>query len=350
MEEIELIHKIEKEVNAETETAKLLVALSVKGMLKKYDNSNLPLEKLCHELSIMIKMDVVDYILIVQDFLDIARCAGHMPDDRFEYLKEHMYEMNIQDMKAYIMLDQTYPGMTVGPGRGSAAGSVVTFALGITAIEPISNGLLFERFLNPERVSMPDIDSDLSKSEYNYGTRDIAIEYCAKKYGRDALAGITVPSTLAVKAAVKSVARILGDRERINRNLDDKKYNDDPAVKQINRFYLDLADSINALVPKDPNASFDMKIDDSTTLYQQMKSNFTDDKLTQEVIDDAYNLESININFGKHACGVIISDNGDISDYVPLMHDPTTDGWKVQVNAEQAEEMGLLKMDVRIVR
>lgn len=343
--------EIEK-LQPKSDSERLLLKLAFEGAEKKYAGSLYTPEKikdqLEFELSVMFNMNVADYILVVQDFLNIARHAGHMPDDRFYHLKSAMYDMSIKEMTEYIMADQSYPGMTVGPGRGSAAGSMVTYAVGIASIEPLSNGLLFERFLNPERQSMPDIDSDLSKSEYDYGTRDIAIEYCAKKYGRNALCGITVPSTLAVKAAIKNVARMIGDREaekavpktlRVSATaLKEKR-------EEISHQYLNLADRINDKVPSDPNASFNMKIDDTITLRQSLNTAFVDDKMALEIIDDANQLEGVNINWGKHACGVIISDNGDIGAYYPLMFDTKANGWKIQLNASQSEAAGLLKMD-----
>lgn len=326
---------------------KILIEKTLAGVTWRYkDFPDSYFDRMEHELNTIINMGFPDYFLIVQDFLDVGRRIGYMPDDRIKYLKEHVYEMSIQEMNDYINEDQSHPGMTIGPGRGSAAGSIVAYLLGITSVEPMENGLLFERFLNPERVSMPDIDSDLSKSEFEYGVRDIVIEYVTKKYGRNAICGITTPSTLAARAAVKNIARIAGAKEIAEGN-----YSKEDAEK-IKKEYLRYGDRINAVVPADPNAKFSMKMDpddpNSATLHDVLHDTFQNEPKLLNIIDIAERVEGLNVNFGMHACGKIIYP-GDIRDNSPLMKDPKTGIWKLQMDAEKAESSGLLKMDVRIV-
>lgn len=340
-----------RELNIEkqdlTEMDQLLIDNAIKGIPWRY--KEFPEDKiqlLEYELNIIINMGFSDYFLIVQDFLDVGRRIGYMPDDRILYLKEHVYEMTIPEMIDYINEDQSHPGMTIGPGRGSAVGSIVAYLLGITSVEPTSNGLLFERFLNPERVSMPDIDSDLSKSEFEYGVRDIVIEYVAKKYGRNAICSITTPSTLAAKAAVKNVARIAGAK-RIQEMIDAGHSVSKDEEAKIKKLYLNYADRINAMVPSDPNAAFAMKMSDSEnapTLSAVLHESFQNEPDVLEIIDIAERAEGLNVNFGMHACGKIIYP-GDIRDNSALMKDPKTGIWKLQMDAEEAEESGLLKMD-----
>ena len=145
-----------------SEAEKLLITLTMQGVNERYtdcpeeeiSNEEL-LKRVEYELNIIINMGFADYMLIVSDFLKVGKQLGHMPADRLEYLRDNMHDMSLKDMLAYIKEDQSFPGLTIGPGRGSGAGSVVAYALQITDIEPIHYGLLFERFLNPERVSMP---------------------------------------------------------------------------------------------------------------------------------------------------------------------------------------------------
>lgn len=326
------------------ESDKLLVEKTIHGINWRYQEfPESHVTRMEHELNTIINMGFSDYFLIVQDFLDVGRRIGYMPDSRIQYLKDHVYDMSIPEMNAYINEDQSHPGMTIGPGRGSAAGSIVAYLLGITSVEPIENGLLFERFLNPERVSMPDIDSDFSKSELEYGVRDIAIEYVKKKYGENSICGITTPSTLAARAAVKNIARIAGARKIA------ESHSGKEDIDKIKKTYLKYSDRINAMIPADPNASFSMKMEDGRTLYEMLHDTFENEPSLLDIIEIASRVEGLNINFGMHACGKIIYP-GDIRDNSALMKDPNTGIWKLQMDAEKAESNGLLKMDVRIVR
>ena len=345
---------------------KLLVQKSVDGISWRYPNGCTKeiADRLYYELGIIIQMGFSDYFLVVQDFLDVGRRIGYMPEDRIDYLAQHCYEMSIQELNDYINEDQSAPGLTIGCGRGSAAGSLVAYLLGITSIDPFKFQLLFERFLNPERVSMPDIDSDLSKSEFKYGVRNIVIEYVKKKYGHNGVCGIATPSTLAAKAAVRNMARIMGSKAS-KAMLDDQKNN--PKEKSIANYYLRLADVMAKMVPNQPKIKFSSEVlsDEGTeTLDQSIRNGIVkyasrekgyEDPLfsrTQEemisdmteILDVAEQVEGCNINYGKHACGEIISDNRNVGAYAPMMNNAKY-GLEIQMDAETAESRGFLKMD-----
>lgn len=278
-----------------------------------------------YELSTIMSMQFSDYFLIVCDFFnDIGEKCGHMPEKKLNYLREHYKEMTLEEEVKFINEDQSMPGLTTGFGRGSAAGSIVAYCTGITSIEPIRYNLLFERFLNPERVSMPDVDSDMSKANYRYGVRDIVIDYCCKKYGYNGLCGIATPSTLAARAAVKTMARIYGVWKTGN-----------------NMEYAGIAEAMNRIIPDKPGVVL-------KDYEEEIKEKFKGHSLEKEalaILDFAKKTEGLNVNFGRHACGNIIVGNRDVGAYAPLMMDPTTNQWKIEMDAETAETRGFLKMD-----
>lgn len=338
---------------AEKRADQILIDKTMEGVRKLYpgfDRDPGLQKRVDYELETIMDMGFTDYFLIVQDFLDVARKAGHMPAERLASLKEKMGKMTPEEMLAYIEADMSMPGMTVGLGRGSAAGSVVAYALGITSIDPIPNGLLFERFLNPERVSMPDVDSDFSKSEFPYGVRDIAISYVTAKYGQDGVCGITTPGTMAAKAAVNDVARVLGDKKAYELYGNDKTQHA-MERRKIAKDYMNLASRITGFIPDDPKVGFKKPIskDDETILSDFLKEKFSGKKAELEIIQMAEMLEGVNKQYGKHACGIVIADNGDIGEYAPLMwdanKDPQKSGWKIQLDGAWVEKAGFLKMD-----
>ena len=166
----------------------------------------------------------------------------------------------------------------VGPGRGSGAGSLVAFALGITTLDPILHGLLFERFLNPERLSMPDFDVDFCMEK-----RDMVIDYVSKKYGSESVSQIATFGTMAARAVVRDVARALG-----------KPYA--------------LGDRISKMIPFAPGMTLDKAQEEQPIFAQSIKS----DTEVREIVDLSYKLEGIARNVGKHAGGVVIAP-GSIS-------------------------------------
>ena len=231
-------------------------------------------ERLDYELGIIAKTGFVDYFLIVWDFIAWA--------------KQH--------------------GIPVGPGRGSGAGSLVAYVLGITDIEPLRFGLLFERFLNPERVSPPDFDIDFCMRR-----RDEVIQYVRDKYGRECVANIVTFGTLGAKAVIRDVSRV--------HNL--------PYAE---------ADRLAKMIPDELNIELQTAIDKSAELREAIAAS----PATRKIIEQALVLEGMVRNSGKHAAGIIIADR-PLSDFVPLTlqeGDITT-----QYAMDPVQKLGLLKMD-----
>lgn len=288
------------------------------GVKKKFPNG-FPTEeyqkRLEYELSVIEKMRVADYHLIVADLVNFAEKLGYMPKERYEYLKIHIKEMTYEEIVEYVDADQSYIGMTVGPGRGSSAGSLVCYVLNITKLDPIKYNLLFERYLNPERVSMPDIDTD-----YANGYREVCIEYTYKRYGEETVCRIVTISTSAAKSAIKDIAQSIGK------------------AKGCEEEYEALGEALAAEVPNVPKAH----ISDSDTVFESMAAT---DKRVEEIIRRAKLVEGAYHHWGMHAAAVIISDNDNVGEHVPLAWDDNNEQFKTQCNMTEAEEMGLLKMD-----
>ncbi len=231
------------------------------------------LKRLDYELSVIDEMGFNDYFLIVADFIKFAKSKG----------------------------------IPVGPGRGSAAGSLAAFALGITGIDPIQNRLLFERFLNPERVSMPDIDID-----FCYERRGEVIDYVTEKYGSDRVAQIVTFGTMQAKQAVRDVARALGMPYSTG----------DIVAKQITRDYKDIRDAL-------------AKNNDLKTLYNS-------DENIKKLIETAARVEGMPRHASTHAAGVVITRD-EVSSYVPLARNG--EQTVTQFTMTEIEQLGLLKMD-----
>lgn len=235
------------------------------------------LDRAAFELKVIRTMGYAGYFLIVQDFIRAAR-------DR---------------------------GIRVGPGRGSAAGSLVAFAVGITNIDPLKYDLLFERFLNPDRVSMPDIDVDFSDDK-----REEVIQYVREKYGAEAVAQIITFGTLSSRAVLKDVGRVLGVELSV----------------------------INSITEKIPVVQGKVhKLKDALELPDLRYLKDTSDPKLRKLIEYSLVLEGFNRNSSLHAAGVVIAP-GPISDFVPLYKTPQTDV-ATQYNMKDLEEAGLLKMD-----
>jgi len=231
-------------------------------------------ERLEYELSTIESMGYVEYFLIVWDFINYAKNKGIM----------------------------------VGPGRGSAAGSIVAYTLRITDIDPIKYGLIFERFLNPERVSMPDIDID-----FCYERRGEVIDYVTEKYGEDHVSQIITFGTMKAKQAVRDVGRVL------------------------NVSYPET-DAIAKAIPFALNMTIDMALERSPELREK----YENDETAKKVIDMARAIEGMPRHASTHAAGVVISKD-PIDEYVPLYL--ADKGLSTQFNMTTIEELGLLKMD-----
>lgn len=253
-----------------------LRALCEEGLRRHYGEITAPLEeRLTRELAVIGRMGYDAYFLIVWDFIDYARREG----------------------------------IFVGPGRGSAAGSLVAYALGITDIDPMKYDLLFERFLNPERVNMPDIDID-----FCYERRGEVIDYVARKYGADHVAQIITFGTMAARSAVRDVGRVM-------------------------EIPLATVNKVAKLIPNELGMTLDKAIDASSELRTLM----AEDPSIDSLIRTAKKLEGLPRHAGTHAAGVVIS-KAPMDTYLPLQK--TADGAVItQYAKEDVEDIGLLKMD-----
>jgi len=264
--------------------------LAYKGAEKRYGKlDKLLKERLDFELDVIQKTGYPGYFLIVQDFINAAK------------------EM----------------GVSVGPGRGSAAGSVVAFSLGITNIDPIKYNLLFERFLNPDRVTLPDIDIDFDDEG-----RNKVIEYVIEKYGSNQVAQIITYGRMAAKSSIRDTGRVLdlslGEVDRIAKLVPN----------------LSLSNIFNS---KD----FDLKSTLRTDEYSrvsELKQLYKSKQLSSRTLQQATLLEGSIRNTGTHACGVIITPS-DISDFVPITRSKDSDFFVTQFDNSVVEDAGLLKMD-----
>jgi DNA polymerase-3 subunit alpha len=279
-----------------TDQNEYLKHLSYEGCKKRYGGV-IPTEiheRLEFELQTILSSGYAGYFLIVQDFTTASR------------------EM----------------GVWVGPGRGSAAGSLIAYALGITNVDPVKYDLLFERFLNPERVSMPDIDIDFDDTG-----RERVIEYVAKKYGERRIAQIVTYGTMAAKSSIRDVGRVLqyplSSTDRLSKLIP-------------NNFGLEV------LLHKNPD---ELAKDDSNNLkpeeieqIRELQSIYNSKDPAAQVLRDAEKLEGSVRNTGVHACGIIIAPE-DIDNLVPVARSKDSNWMQVQYDVNQIEKAGLLKMD-----
>lgn len=256
-----------------------LQKLCLDGLKHRYgEDFGLHRPQLDYELEVIRKMGYVDYFLIVWDFINYARTNG----------------------------------IPVGPGRGSAAGSLVSYTTGITNVDPLKYNLLFERFLNPERVSMPDIDVD-----FCYERRSEVIDYVVQKYGHDCVTQIVTFGTLKAKGVIRDVGRVL-------------------------EFPYSFVDSVAKLIP-DERQGFPVSIDNALELNSELKERYENEESVKQIIDVARLLEGLPRQAGMHAAGVVISQK-PMDEYVPLSR-ARDNSIVTQFTMTTIEELGLLKMD-----
>ena len=291
-EAIENTYQIAKEVNLEIDLSKkylpkfsqeesfdsfsCLKTLALSGLKEKYQKITPEIKKRFeYELSVIQKTGFADYFLIVQDFVSFAKRNG----------------------------------IIVGPGRGSAAGSIISYALDITTIDPLKYKLLFERFLNPERISLPDIDVDFDDQR-----RDEVINYVKKKYGEERVARIITFGTMAARPSIRDVGRALG-------------------------IEYSFCDSLAKLVP------FGYSLEKSQKEVPEFKNIYIKDQRAKQIIDIAKKLEGIVRHASVHACGVVIAPF-DLVKKVPLQRSPQDPQTVItQYEMHSIENLGLLKMD-----
>jgi len=265
----------------EPDPYKFLRDLCIKGMKTRYDTSDKNIEhkvitQIDYELEMIERMGFTDYLLIVQDYVEYAKSLD----------------------------------IPVGPGRGSGPASVVAYCLGITAVDPIKYNLFFERFLNPERVSMPDFDIDFCERR-----RDEVIEYVKEKYGTENVAQIVTFNSLKAKNAVRSVSKALA---------------------------LSFQEE-NELAKEIPN-TLNITIAEALKISSNLRTLYNDDQRIKRVIDTASGLENMPKDSGTHAAGVVITKL-PVDNYVPLTLSKKTGGISTQYNMIEVEELGLMKFD-----
>ena len=292
------------------------------------------------ELQTIKKMGYAGYHLIVADYLNYGRLLGYLPSPE----EVENAPLSVEKLDAYIA-QKGYPrvGYNIGPGRGSAVGSLCCYLLGITDIDPIPYNLFFERFLNEERVSMPDIDSD-----FRTDIREKVIDYCRAKYGKECICQIMTKQYGATKGNLRLAARylasqsvyekyaaqdvldmdaqaedesgeeVLGDTERKKRNKE---------LEDTQRIWAKKADELSKQCDKD--------------------GNLPDAPLSgdyQKIAELALTLDGVFTNYGQHAAGTIISST-DVTNVIPIMWNDKKGSMETQCTMAQAEEKGLLKMD-----
>ena len=283
-------HIVDNDVDGKKGENNYLRFLTYEGAKKRYTTLTEDIkERIDFELEVIANTGYPGYFLIVQDFISAAR------------------DMNV----------------SVGPGRGSAAGSVVAYCLKITNIDPIKYNLLFERFLNPDRVSMPDIDIDFDDEG-----RGRVIDYVIKKYGSNQVAQIITYGTMAAKSSIRDTARVLdlplGEADRIAKLM--------PNIKLDNIFnYSDqeLKEKLRS---------------EEISRVNEIKSIADEDSISGQTIQQAKILEGSLRNIGIHACGVIITPD-DITQFVPVSTAKDSDLYVTQFDNSVVEDAGLLKMD-----
>ncbi|MFZ2310175.1 MAG: DNA polymerase III subunit alpha, partial [Patescibacteria group bacterium] len=256
--------------------------LAEEGIKKRYkdldknsEQAKVIYDRMNYELSVVEKMGWPSYFLIVSDFVNWSKDNG----------------------------------IVVGPGRGSAAGSLVCYLTGITNLDPLKYDLLFERFLNPERISMPDIDMDFSDVR-----RNDVLDYVTKKYGEDHVSQIITFGTMAAKAAVRDVGRVLN-------------------------IPYDFCDSLSKDIP------MFTKLDEAIKTVPELKEKYNKNPDAKKILDYALRLEGVARHHSTHACGVLITKN-PLTDYTPIQYASSSDKTVVsQYSAHPIEDLGLLKMD-----
>lgn len=270
------VHLPKYDPPGEKNKVEFLKELCRKGLQERFKDSSAAIdERLEHELRIIRDMGFVSYFLIVWDFIHYAKSQG----------------------------------IPVGPGRGSAAGSLVSYLLGITDIDPLKYGLLFERFLNPDRLSLPDIDID-----FCYERRQEVIDYVTRKYGQENVAQIITFGTMQARAVIRDVGRVMGIS------------------------YADV-DRIAKMIPPDPSINLKEALESET----ELKDLYRNDPQIKKLVDIALDLEGLNRHASVHAAGVVIADK-PLNNYMPLFKSgdsQVTTAYSMGI----LEKIGLLKVD-----
>lgn len=298
------------------------IELCQKGIAWRFPNRfpNQEYEKrLQHEIQIITSMGYAGYHLIVQDYLQYGRLLGYLDEEEVANAP-----LSIDELEKYLK-DNNVPhyGVGIGPGRGSAAGSLCCYLLGITDLDPIRNGLIFERFLNPERVSMPDIDSDFRPQ-----VRLKAREYVTHKYGEQNVCEIVTKAYQGPSGCMHIAARYIAAKQNMTIT--------DEAIKTFNNKHWDAV--ANKLSKK-----FQAYIEDDYELFKKdNQSQLSEEE--HQILDYIPILNGLFTGYSQHAAGVIISKD-NISDEIPLMWNQSSQSMQTQCAMASAEAKGYLKMD-----
>lgn len=286
------------------------------GIPKRYPDGFDGEERLEHELDVICSMGYAGYHCIVEDLLHYARVAGKLDFDDPEQ-RALALSFDVEKIERYT---EHMVGECAGPGRGSAAGSLVCYLIGITNIDPLKYGLLFERFLNPDRISMPDIDCDIESR-----VRPYTVEYVKHKYGERSVCGISTKGTLTGKAAILTGSHMYALQ----------KTGDSTA-------YLHISDEVSkkAVELSDDELHISLK-----KIKEPLCQVFKDNPVALEIIRYAILIEGSISQIGMHAAGIIITDGKPVDDYVPLIYNVKNNIMTTQCDMVESEEIGLLKID-----
>ena len=254
-----------------------LRSICMDGLKERYSDITPQVQgRLDYELDVIKKMGFAGYFLITQDFVNYAK-SNNIP---------------------------------VGPGRGSAVGSIVSYCSGITDLDPLKYNLLFERFLNPDRISMPDIDIDFCVEG-----RSKVIDYIKSKYGKKSVAQIITFGTMKAKSSIRDVGRVMG-------------------------LPYGQVDTIAKMIPADPKVT----LEKAMKLNKDLKESYDNSSTIKELIDHSMILEGMHRHAATHAAGIVITP-GELTNYVPLYKNPSTGDITTQADMKSVEDLGLLKMD-----
>lgn len=277
-------------------------------------------KRLEHETKVIKKMGYIDYHMIVRDFCNAGRILGRIPKNELDNVPD-----SFDEISKWIRNKHFSKSIGIGPGRGSAAGSLVCYMLGITNIDPIKYDLLFERFLNPERVSMPDIDTDVKTS-----IRPLLIKYIKHRYGEKAVCSIATTTTYGPKNAIQMAGRDRACQKYMDLPENEAKEKRKDYLHNITTKLSDMFGDIKKLNDATKNILSEIEKNN------EMKIIYNRAKLIEGAISGT----------GVHAGGVIISDNNNVNDYIPLAWNDEKKVWVAQCDMVKAEEKGLLKMDL----
>lgn len=277
-------------------------------------------ERLSHEIQVIKQMGYIDYHLIVWDYCRMIRTLSVVPEKMLPFMPR-----DFSKIEGWIDKHGFRSGKVRSPGRGSAAGSLVCYLLQITSVDPIKYNLLFDRYLNPERISMPDIDTDVKRC-----LRPYLIRYLKWKYGEDAVCSIMTKTTYGARNAV-----LMAGRDRASELYGDRKGHDDLEKEYLHKHTLKLTEMM------DDGAGHTLE-----DYSDKVSKLYGSDQEKMIIWSRAKMIEGKLSGIGIHAGGIVIADNGDVGSYVPLAWMEEKKVWAAQCDMVQLEKKGLLKMDL----